>query len=44
MSGPECYDLYELYKFYIKHEHKIALRVLERKDYDKLNSSNYYCR
>ena len=42
MSGPECYDLYELYKFYIKHEHKIALRVLERKDYDKLNSSNYY--
>ena len=42
MSGPEYYDLYELYKFYIKHEHKIALRVLERKDYDKLNSSNYY--
>ena len=42
MSGVECSELYELYKFYIKHKYDISLIVIEHEDYNKLVSADHY--
>lgn len=42
MSGVECCELYELYKFYIKHKYDISLIVIEHEDYNKLVSADHY--